>query len=381
MTPRDYYETLGVPRSADEAAIKSAYRKKALKYHPDRNPDDKRAEEQFKEAAEAYSVLADAEKRNRYDRFGHAGISGAAGGAGGFDPTIFAPFDDILGGLGDLFGFGGGTRRGGVRRGADLRYDLEIPFEEAATGTETTLQIPREEPCETCGGSGAAAGSTPQTCSHCRGHGQIRFQQGFFAVARTCPHCGGVGRVITHPCQTCRGNGRIERERKLTVKIPAGIATAQRLRLSGEGEHGSRGGPPGDLYVVVHVAEHPFFHRDGDDLLCDVPVSYPTLTLGGEIEVPTLTDPTTIQIPKGTQPDTRFRLRGRGMPNVGGRGHGDLYVGVKVAVPRTLSREQRTIIETLDKTMPERVLDPVVTDTADTAEDRPFFERVKDIFG
>ena len=381
MTTRDYYETLGVPRTADEAAIKSAYRKMALKYHPDRNPDDTTAEERFKEAAEAYAILADPEKRSRYDRFGHAGVGGSAGGAGGFDPTIFADFGDILGGLGGLFGVGGGTRRGGVRRGADLRYDLEISFEEAAAGTETTLQIPREEPCDTCSGSGAARGTTPQTCSHCRGRGQVHFQQGFFTVARTCPHCGGVGRVITNPCQTCHGNGRVARERKLTVKIPAGIATAQRLRLSAEGEHGSRGGPPGDLYVVVHVHDHPFFHRDGDDLLCDLPVTYPTLALGGEIEVPTLGEPTTIQIPKGTQPDTRFRLRGKGMPNVSGRGNGDLYVAVKVAVPRKLSLEQRTLIETLDATMPKRVFDPPTTDTADTAEDRPFFERVKDIFG
>ena len=375
MTTRDYYETLGVPRSADEAAIKSAYRKMALKHHPDRNPDDKTAEERFKEAAEAYSVLADPEKRSRYDRFGHAEVGG---GAGGVDPTIFADFGDILGGLGDLFGFGGGTRRGGVQRGSDLRYDLEISFEDAATGTETTLQIPREEPCETCGGSGAAPGSTPQTCSHCQGRGQIRFQQGFFTMARTCPRCGGVGRVIAKPCQTCRSTGRISRERKLTVKIPAGIATAQRLRLSGEGEHGGQGGPPGDLYVVVHVRDHSFFHRDGDDLLCEVPITYPTLALGGDIDVPTLTEPATIHIPKGTQQDTRFRLRGKGMPNVGGRGNGDLYVGVKVAVPRKLSREQTTLIETLDKTMPTRVLDPLATD-AD--EDRPFFERVKDILG
>ena len=222
VTTHDYYETLGVPRTADEAAIKSAYRKLALRYHPDRNPDDKTAEERFKEAAEAYAILADSDKRSRYDRFGHAGVGGSAGGAGGYDPTIFADFGDILGGLGDLFGFGGGTRRGGVQRGADLRYDLEIPFEEAATGTETTLQIPREEPCDTCSGSGATPGTTPQTCSHCRGRGQIRFQQGFFTVARTCPHCGGVGRIITNPCQTCHGNGRIARERKLTVKIPAG---------------------------------------------------------------------------------------------------------------------------------------------------------------
>ena len=378
MTTRDYYDILGVTRTADEAAIKSAYRKMALKYHPDRNPDDKTAEARFKEAAEAYAVLADPEKRSRYDRFGHAGVGGTAGGAGGFDPTIFADFGDILGGLGDLFGFGGGTRRGGVRRGADLRYDLEISFEEAATGAETTLQIPREERCETCGGSGAAPGSSPETCGHCQGRGQIRFQQGFFTVARTCPHCSGVGRVIMKPCQPCHGNGRISRERKLTVKIPAGIATAQRLRLTGEGEHGGRGGPAGDLYVVVHVRDHPFFHREGDDLLCDVPVTYPTLALGGDIDVPTLTEPATIQIPKGTQPDTRFRLRGKGMPNVSGRGHGDLYVGVKVAVPHTLSREQKTLIETLDETMPNRVLDPLTTDTD---EDRPFFERVKDIFG
>ena len=378
MTKRDYYEVLGIARGADDAAIKSAYRKMALKYHPDRNPDDKTAEAQFKEAAEAYAVLADPEKRSRYDRFGHAGVGGAAGSPDGFDPTIFADFGDILGGLGDLFGFGGGPRRGVGRRGADLRYDLEIAFEEAATGLETTLQIPREEPCETCGGSGSAPGSAPATCTQCQGRGQVRFQQGFFTVARTCPQCGGIGRVIKKPCGTCHGQGRITRERKLTVKIPAGIATDQRLRLTGEGEHGGRGSPPGDLYVVVHVREHEFFHRQGDDLLCEVPVSYPTMVLGGEIEVPTLTSPTTIQIPKGTQPDTRFRLRGKGMPNVSGRGHGDLYVGVKVAVPQKLSRKQKTLVEQLDETMTARVMDPLATDRA---EERPFFERVKDIFG
>ena len=375
MTTRDYYEILGVPRSAEDADIKSAYRKLALQYHPDRNPGDKTAEERFKEAAEAYSVLADPEKRSRYDRFGHAGVGGASGG--GVDPTIFNDFGDILGGLGDLFGFSGG-RRGGPRRGSDLRYDLEISFEEAANGSETTLQIPREEPCDTCGGSGSAPGSTPERCSHCHGNGQIRMQQGFFTVARTCHHCGGIGRVISKPCGTCHGKGRVSRERKLTVKIPAGIATAQRLRLTGEGEFGSRGAPPGDLYVVIHVREHPFFHRDGDDLLCEVPVTYPTLVLGGEIHVPTLDDPATIQVPKGTQSDTRFRLRGKGMPNVGGRGRGDLYVRVKVAVPRRLSREQKELVESLDETMPERVLDPTA---AGTDEDRPFFERVKDIFG
>jgi molecular chaperone DnaJ len=377
VTTRDYYEVLGVPRTGDEATIKSAYRKMALKYHPDRNPDDKEAEERFKDAAEAYAVLADPEKRGRYDQFGHAGVGGASGNAG-YDPTIFADFGDILGGLGDLFGFSGGGRRGGVMRGADLRYDLEISFEEAATGAETTLQIPREESCATCSGSGSAPGSTPERCTHCQGRGQIRFQQGFFTVARTCQHCGGIGRVIRKPCQTCHGNGRVTKERKLTVKIPAGIATAQRLRLTGEGELGGRGGPAGDLYVVVHVHEHDFFHREGDDLLCELPVSFPTLALGGDVEVPTLTEATSVNIPPGTQSDTRFRLRGKGMPNVSGRGHGDLYVAVKVAVPLKLSRDQKKLVEQLDATMPARVLDPL---TKNANEDRPFFERVKNIFG
>lgn len=377
-TTRDYYEILGVPRDADDSTVKSAYRKMALKHHPDRNPGDAHAEEQFKEAAEAYAVLADREKRARYDRFGHAGVGGASSGGAGYDPTIFADFGDILGGLGDLFGFGGGGRRGGVRRGADLRYDLEITFEEAATGTETTLQIPRDESCDTCGGSGSAPGSTPQKCGQCQGHGQVRFQQGFLTVARTCPACGGIGRVIAKPCQSCNGQGKVGQERKLTVKIPAGIATAQRMRLTGEGEHGGPGAPPGDLYVVVHVADHPFFQRDGDDLLCDLPVNFPMLALGGEIEVPTLTDPTTIQIPKGTQAETRFRLRGKGMPNVNGRGQGDLYVRVQVAVPTKLSREQKTLLEDFGATLSDRMHEPV---PADGEEGRPFFDRVKDIFG
>src|SRR6185437_6460386 len=234
----DYYEVLGVTRSCTEVELKSAYRKLAMKYHPDRNPGDKAAEEKFKEAAEAYAVLADAEKRSAYDRFGHAGVGAGAAGAG-FDPTIFADFNDILGGLGDIFGFGdvfGGRRRGGPQRGADLRYDLEITFEESAHGSETTIQIPRQESCETCNGSGAAPGSSPTTCSQCRGQGQVRFQQGFFTVARTCPLCRGTGRMITKPCQTCRGEGRVTKDRKITVKIPPGIASGQQLRLQGEGE-------------------------------------------------------------------------------------------------------------------------------------------------
>ena len=269
VSRRDYYEVLGVDRQATDQEIKSAYRKLAFKHHPDRNPGSKEAEDKFKEAAEAYAVLADGDKRHMYDRFGHAGLGSAA--TGGFDPTVFNGFEDILGGLGDMFGFGdlfGGARRRGPQRGADLRYDLEISFDEAAKGTETTVQIPRQETCGACHGNGAAPGSKPSTCPQCQGRGQIRLQQGPFTFARTCGSCRGTGSIITKPCTTCRGAGRVQKERKLTVKVPAGIATGQRLRLSGEGEAGPSGGPAGDLYVVIHVQEHPFFQRDGNDLYC-----------------------------------------------------------------------------------------------------------------
>src|SRR6188474_36879 len=357
VSKRDYYEVLGVDRQATDQQIKSAYRKLALKHHPDRNPGDRQAEESFKEAAEAYSVLADAQKRSLYDRFGHAGVSGASQGAG-FDPTIFADFSDIFSGLGDVFGFGdlfgSRRRRGGPQRGADLRYDLEITFEESATGTDTTIQIPREEACETCAGSGAASGTKAETCSQCKGSGQLRYQQGFLTVARPCPNCRGTGKTIAKPCQTCRGAGRIGRERALTVKIPPGIATGQRMRLYGEGEHGTAGGPAGDLYVVVHVQEHPFFHREGDDLYCELTIPFHTMALGGEVRVPTLDGRDELNIPGGTQPGARFKLRGKGMPNVSGRGHGDLHVIARVAVPKKLTREQRQIVEELARTMPER---------------------------
>jgi molecular chaperone DnaJ len=381
VSKRDYYEVLGVAREATDQQIKSAYRKLAMQYHPDRNPGDKQAEEKFKEAAEAYAVLADTEKRTLYDRFGHAGVSGAGAGAGaGFDPTIFADFSDIFAGLGDVFGFGDifGTRRrrGGPQRGADLRYDLEITFEESASGAETTIQIPREETCDTCKGSGAAPGTSPETCSQCRGSGQLRFQQGFLTVARPCPNCRGTGKTIAKPCTTCRGMGRTTRERKLTVKIPAGIATGQRLRLYGEGEHGSAGGPPGDLYVVVHVQEHSFFHREDDDLFCELPISFPTLALGGSVKVPTLNGREELHIPAGTQVGHRFKLRGKGMPNVSGRGHGDLYVIAKVAVPKKLNKEQKHLLEELARTLPA---EPGALLESDS-EDKPFFERVKDMF-
>jgi molecular chaperone DnaJ len=323
-------------------------------------------------------VLCDPQKRAAYDRYGHAGVSGV--GAGGFDPNAFAGFEDIFGSLGDLFGFGdmfgGRRRRGGPQRGSDLRYDLEISFEESYGGTEPTIQIPREETCETCKGSGASAGSAPEVCGHCRGTGQLRFQQGFLTVARPCGTCHGSGKVIARPCQACRGAGRVGRERKITVKIPPGIATGQRLRLYGEGEHGTAGGPAGDLYVVVHVQEHQFFHREGDDLYCEMPVTYPTLALGGDVRVPLVNGEDTIKVSAGTQPGARFKLRGKGMPNVSGRGHGDLYVVARVAVPKKLTREQRRLLEELAATMP---VEPAEAD-GDGA-DKPFFEKVKDIFG
>jgi len=378
VSKRDYYEVLGVGRDATETQLKTAYHKLAVKYHPDKNPGNAEAEERFKEAAEAYAVLCDPQKRAAYDRYGHAGVSGV--GAGGFDPNAFAGFEDIFGSLGDLFGFGdvfgGRRRRGGPQRGSDLRYDLEISFEESYSGAETTIQIPREETCETCKGSGAAAGSAPEVCGQCRGTGQLRFQQGFLTVARPCSTCHGTGKVIARPCQACRGAGRVGRERKITAKIPAGIATGQRLRLYGEGEHGTAGGPPGDLYVVVHVQAHPFFHREEDDLYCEMPIPFPTLALGGEIRVPLVNGEDTVKVGPGTQPNTRFKIRGKGMPNVAGRGHGDLYVIARVAVPKKVTKEQRRLLEELAATMPAEP-----ADGDGDSDDKPFFEKVKDIFG
>jgi molecular chaperone DnaJ len=383
VSRRDYYEILGVARSATEIEIKSAYRKLALKYHPDRNPGDKAAEERFKECAEAYAVLADAEKRSLYDRFGHQGVSSAAG-AGGFDPSVFADFGDILGGLGDIFGFGdlfgGARRRGGPQRGADLRYDLEISFEESARGAETSIQIPRQENCETCSGSGAAPGSSPSTCPQCGGQGQVRFQQGFFTVARSCPQCRGSGRIISKPCHTCRGAGRVTRDRKITVKIPAGIASGQQLRLTGEGEAGTAGGPAGHLYVVVHVQEHEFFRRDGLNLFCEIPVNFTTLALGGEIQVPTLDGIENVKVPEGTQTGTTLRLRAKGMPEVNGRGRGDLFATVQGQTPKKLTRDQRHLFEQLAKALPKEQFAP--RSRRDEAEDeRNLFDRVKDMFG
>ncbi len=383
MSKRDYYEVLEVTRTSTDTEIKSSYRRLAMKFHPDRNPGDQVAEERFKEAAEAYSVLADTQKRSLYDRFGHQGVSAAGSGAAGFDPTVFDGFEDILGGLGSMFGDlfgGGGRRRGGPQRGADLRYDLEISFEESANGAETSIQIPRQENCETCHGSGSAPGSSASTCSACQGHGQVRFQQGFFTVARTCPQCRGAGKVITKPCTACRGAGRVARERKITVKIPAGISTGQQLRLQGEGEAGSGGGPSGHLYVVIHVHEHEFFRRDGLNLFCEIPVNFTTVALGGEIQVPTLDGQERVKVPEGTQTGTTLRLKGKGMPDVNGHGRGDLFATVQVRTPKKLNKEQRQLIEQLTKALPPEKFEPRARED-ESQDERNLFDRVKDMFG
>jgi molecular chaperone DnaJ len=375
VSKRDYYEILGIPKNANDQQIKSAYRKLALQYHPDRNPGNTDAEEKFKEAAEAYAILCDQEKRTRYDRFGHAGVSSQAGS--GFDPSTFAGFEDIFGGIfGDFFG---GGRRGGPERGTDLRYDLEITFEESAKGVETGIEIPRLESCDTCKGSGAAAGSTPTVCTQCHGRGQQRFQQGFFTVARTCGRCQGTGRVVSKPCQTCKGAGRTEQHRKLTVKIPAGIANGQRLRLHGEGEAGMAGGPPGDLYVFIEVPEHPFFRREGNDLSCEIPLNFTTLALGGSIDVPTLDGHESYKVPEGTQSGSTFRLRNKGMPDVSGRGRGDLFFTVQAVTPKKLSREQRSLLEQLSQALPKEKVEPRQREA--DSEEKNIFDKVKDIFG
>lgn len=379
MSARDYYEVLGVAKGASESEIKSAYRKQALKFHPDRNQGNPEAEAKFKEAAEAYSVLADADKRARYDRFGHAGVSGAASqpGGPGFNPDIFADFSDIFG---DFFGFGGGRRQaGGPERGADLRFDLEIGFDDSFAGTETTIQIPREESCETCKGSGAAPGSSRETCPQCRGAGQLRFQQGFLVVARPCGQCRGTGQIIPKPCTACRGTGRTTKDHRVTVKIPAGIAEGQRLRMYGEGEHGINGGPTGDLYVVVHVKAHEIYHRENDDLFVEVPVPFSMMAMGGSFKITPPGGELPIDVPPGTASGTLLPFRGKGMPNVSGRGRGTLYVRVVVDVPKKLTKEQRKLVEQLGKATPVDKIQPRAIDADD--DEKPFFERVKDLFG
>jgi len=371
MSKRDYYEVLGVSRTANDTEIKSAYRRLAIRFHPDKNPGDASAEEKFKEAAEAYAVLSDTEQRHRYDRFGHAGVSGAAGQSWG--APGFGGIEDILGdlfGFSDVFGGGrGGSRRSAAQRGADLRYDLEITLEEAFKGMTAQLRIPRLESCETCSGKGAAPGTEPENCSNCGGTGQVRYQQGFFSVARTCQPCHGSGRVIKTPCEECRGAGRIEREKQMEVKIPAGVETGSRLRVQGEGESGTQGGPSGDLYVVIHLAEHERFERQGSNLYASQPLTFAQAALGSDVYVQTIEGEEKIKVPAGTQTGTVFRIKGNGMPVLGGRGRGDLFVAVSVVTPTSLTREQRKLLEQL-----------AVVENKDL-EDKGLVDKVRDIFG
>lgn len=381
MAKRDYYEILGVSRDTDQEDIKKAYRKLAVKLHPDKNPGDKVAEESFKELGEAYEALSDPQKRAAYDQYGHAAFDprararGGAGGAGGFhDP--FDIFREV---------FGGGAGGGGIfdeffgsgrqdptqpQRGNDLRYDLEISFEEAAHGCEKEITVTKPDRCDTCNGSGIEAGSKTHTCTTCHGRGEVITSRGIFSIRQACPHCHGAGRVVDKPCKTCRGEGRRDKQAKITLRIPAGVDTGARLRSSGNGEAGLRGGPPGDLYVVLHIRAHDIFQREGDDILCEVPVSFIQAALGAEIGVPTLSGNATIKIPAGTQSSTMFRLRGKGVKNLQGYGYGDLHVRVIVEVPTHLTSEQKAKLQEFAETCDENV-NPI---------SKSFFEKAKNLF-
>jgi len=372
-TKRDYYELLAVGRNASEVEIKSAYRRLAVRFHPDRNPGDKAAEEKFKEAAEAYSVLSDPNQRARYDRFGHQGVSGQ--GFGGFDTSTFGDFADILG---DFFGldfgdmFAGGRRRGRGEPGADLRYQLGLSLEEAAFGTEQVLKIPRLESCAECTGTGSGPGSSPETCSTCGGFGQVRISQGFFTVARTCPQCRGDGRMISDPCPICKGEGRVEQARSIEVKIPAGVDTGTRLRLTSEGEHGRRGGPAGDLYVDIFVEPHAQFEREGAHTRSKLDLSYSQAVLGTSVEAATLHGLVPLEIPAGTPDGKEFKLAGKGIDRLDGRGRGDHFVRARVVVPqpRELSEEQLELLRRLAELEGNEV-----------KGERGVIGRVRDLFG
>ncbi|HSY04561.1 MAG TPA: molecular chaperone DnaJ [Steroidobacteraceae bacterium] len=353
MAKRDYYKVLDVPRSATEAEIKKAYRRLAMKYHPDRNPNDRDAEESFKEAKEACEVLTDAHKRAAYDQYGHAGVEAAARGGGGRGPFGADAFSDIFG---DVFGdiFGAGRRGGGrsqVYRGADLRYELELDLAQAVFGHQVEIEVARLAQCEVCHGSGAAKGSSPATCDTCGGAGQVRISQGFFQLQQTCPRCRGSGAIVRNPCDNCLGQGRVRRNRKLSVKVPAGVDSGDRVRLTGEGEAGRNGGPSGDLYVEIHVREHAIFERDGEHLSCEVPVSFATAALGGSVNVPTLEGDVQLKIPAETQSGRVFRLRDKGVKPVRGGMRGDLFCRVVVETPVHLTTDQRELIRRLEETL------------------------------
>jgi len=345
---RDYYEVLDVHKNASETEIKKAFRKQAIQYHPDKNPGDKAAEEKFKELSEAYEVLSDAQKRAQYDQFGHAGVSGAGGFSGGFGGFgAGTPFGDIFGDIfSDIFGGGGGSRgRSQGRRGDDLLYNLEITFEEAAFGVEKKIDVPFAKKCSACNGSGAKPGSEAKVCPTCRGAGQVRYQQGFFSVSKTCSHCNGEGKIVTDPCPDCRGKGTVKDTKTLSIKVPAGVETGSRLKSTGDGGQGVKGGPNGDLYVAINVKEHPIFQREDNDVICEFPISFIQAALGCEIEVPTLDGKVAMKIPDGTQSGKIYRLRGKGIPSLQGYGRGDQLVIIKVETPTNLNKRQKELLE------------------------------------
>jgi molecular chaperone DnaJ len=367
---RDYYEVLEVHRNASETEIKKAYRKLAIKYHPDKNPGNKEAEESFKEVSEAYEVLSDPQKRAQYDQFGHAGLGGGGFSGAGFGFGAGTPFGDIFGDIfGDLFG-GGRQQRGRGRRGDDLLYNLEISFEEAAFGVESRIEVPYNKRCGACGGSGAKPGTEPKVCPTCRGAGQVRFQQGYFSVSRTCNHCNGEGRIIDSPCGACRGSGSVRDTKTMSVKIPAGVETGNRLKLSGEGGQGTKGGVNGDLYVSISVKPHPVFNRDNNDVICEIPISFVQAALGAEIPVPTLDGKMNLKVPEGTQSGKVFRLRDKGIPVLQGYGRGDQLVIIKVETPVNLNKKQREMLEEFAKISGEEI-HPMK---------KNFFDKVVDLF-
>ena len=373
MAKRDYYEILGVERGVSEAELKKAYRRLAMKYHPDRSPDDKNAEEKFKEASEAYEILSDAAKRSAYDQYGHAGVDPQMGGGGaGFGGGNFSDiFGDVFS---DFFGGQrGGGQRGGAQRGSDLRYTLDLDLEDAVRGKTVNIRVPTLVNCKPCDGSGAKKGSSPVSCTTCGGIGQVRMQQGFFSVQQTCPRCHGSGKMITDPCGSCHGQGRVEEHKTLSVKVPPGVDNGDRIRLTGEGEAGAQGGPAGDLYVVVNVREHPIFQRDGKHLYCEVPISFVDAALGGELEVPTLDGRVNLKIPEGTQTGKLFRLRGKGVAPVRGGGAGDLMCKVLIETPVKLTRQQRELLEGFR--------DSLQGDELHSPKASSWFEGVKRFFG
>lgn len=377
MAKRDYYEVLGVERGTSEADLKKAYRRLAMKHHPDRNPDDKASEEKFKEANEAYEMLSDASKRAAYDQYGHAGVDPSMGGGGfGGGGAGGANFSDIFGDVfSDFFGGGGQGRggRGGAQRGSDLRYTLDLNLEEAVRGTTVSIRVPTLVNCKPCDGTGAKKGSAPVTCATCGGIGQVRMQQGFFSVQQTCPRCHGQGKVISDPCDSCHGEGRVEEFKTLSVKVPPGVDSGDRIRLSGEGEAGVQGGPTGDLYVVINVRDHDIFQRDGKHLYCDVPISFTEAALGGELEVPTLDGRVKLRIPEGTQTGKQFRLRGKGVAPVRGGGAGDLLCRVMVETPVNLGKRQRELLEELRASLEG--------DSSHSPQATGWFDGVKRFFG